>query len=138
MAESHFSGPLLVGSQEYDVAAIAGATIAVGTEAGDAIPVTIQLVDQAGVDLAHRGAVLFYLADDAAGDTPSTTAPTGGLAIGTDGALVEWADNLSGLMISEADGDIDVTLTDSGTPTFYLILVLPNGELVASAAITFA
>jgi len=41
-------------------------------------------------------------------------------------------------VISEADGDIDVDITDSGTPTMYLVLVLPNGKLAVSDAITFA
>ena len=59
-------------------------------------------------------------------------------SFGTDGLLLEWTNNVSGLVISEADGDIDVTLTDTGTPTFYLVLVLPNGRLVVSPAITFA
>lgn len=40
--------------------------------------------------------------------------------------------------VSEADGDIDISITDSGTPTMYMILVLPDGTLVASGAITFA
>lgn len=39
---------------------------------------------------------------------------------------------------SESDGDIDINITDSGTPTFYLIVLLPNGGSVSSGAITFA
>lgn len=117
----------------------AGATMVVGAEGGsDDINVTIQLTDHNGNDLAIRGGVDFYLADDANGDTPSTVAPDGGIAIGTDGAMIEWAANLSGKLISEADGDIDITLIDSGSPTFYLIVILPTGKLAASAAITFA
>lgn len=41
-------------------------------------------------------------------------------------------------LVSEADGDIDVLITDAGTPTFYLAVVLPNGTLNVSGAITFA
>jgi hypothetical protein len=36
------------------------------------------------------------------------------------------------------DGDIDVTITDTGTPTMYLNLVLPDGSIATSGAITFA
>jgi len=41
-------------------------------------------------------------------------------------------------LTSEADGDIDVAITDSGAPTYYLAVVLPNGKLNVSGAITFA
>ena len=60
-----------------------------------------------------------------------------GVAIGTDGALIENVANLSGLMISEADGDIDIDIEESGTATWYLVLVNPFGQLIISAAITF-
>jgi hypothetical protein len=111
----------------------------VGAEGGsDDINVTIQLTDHNGADLAKRNSVRFYLADDANGDTPSGTAPDGGIAIGTDGAMIEWTANLSGMLISESDGDIDITLIDSGTPTFYLVICLPNGDITVSDAITFA
>jgi hypothetical protein len=41
-------------------------------------------------------------------------------------------------LVSESDGDIDINITESGVATWYLILVMPNGSLVASNAITFA
>lgn len=115
------------------------ADFTVGAEAGNAINVAVQLKDRLNKnDLGERAAVQFYLADDAAGDTPSATAPDGGIAIGTDGALIEHAANLSGLAISEVDGDIDIDLTESGTGTWYLVLVMPDGQLQVSGAITFA
>jgi hypothetical protein len=114
------------------------ATITPGAEAGNIINVAIQLQDGDGTDLTNVGALVFYLADDAAGLTPSGTAPDGGIAIGTDGALIEWVPNLSGLAISEADGDIDIDMTESGAATWYLVLVLPNRQLKISSAITFA
>jgi hypothetical protein len=33
--------------------------------------------------------------------------------------------------------DIDLVITEAGTATWYLILVMPNGTLVASDAIAF-
>ncbi len=41
-------------------------------------------------------------------------------------------------LISEADGDIDINITESGAATWYLAVVLPNGSLNVSDAITFA
>lgn len=111
----------------------------VGAEAADVINVAIQLNDEEGKALEEVTALDFYLADDAAGLTPSASAPAGGIAIGTDGALIETVANLSGTMISEADGDIDIDITNATTtPTFYLVVRLPQGGLAISDAITFA
>jgi len=41
-------------------------------------------------------------------------------------------------LTSEADGDIDITITEAGGYTAYLALVLPTGKLAVSGAITFA
>ena len=82
--------------------------------------------------------MLFYLASDAAGDAPHGTAPSAGIAIGTDGAMIEWTTNLSGLLISESDGDIDITLSEAGVATWYLVIVTADGRLWVSGAITFA
>jgi len=115
----------------------AGATIVVGAEAGDVINVAIQLLDHNGNDLAISAAVIFYLADDANGITPTTGAPDD-ISIGTDGGILPYVAEISGLLISEADGDIDIDITENNTPTFYLVIKLPTGKLVVSDAITFA
>lgn len=115
-----------------------GVAMVVGTEVPNDINVTGQVNDGLGNDLATATALDFYLADDAAGLTPSTSAPDGGIAIGTDGALIESVANLSGKIITEADGDFDIDLTESGVATWYLVVVLPTGALVVSGAITFA
>lgn len=113
------------------------ATFSVGAEASNAINVAIQMRDGNGKDLTTRAAVPWYLSSDANGDAVAS-ATSGGIAIGTDGLLLEWTSNISGLVISESDGDIDVTLTESSTGTWYLVLVMPNGSLSVSGAITFA
>lgn len=127
-----FLGNKSVPVKSYDV------VMTVGTEAANVINVAIQLNDPEGVALNEVGVLDFYLANDAAGLTPSTVAPSVGIAIGTDGALIETVANLSGTMVSEADGDIDIDIEDAGTPTFYLVARLPCGGLVISDAITFA
>lgn len=119
-----------------NVPQLAGATIVVGTEVPDVINVTIQFTDDNGSDMAVPVSVPWYHADDAAGLDPTTVAQDGGTAIGTDGSLIEWTANLNGLMISEADGDVDIDVEDAGTFTTYLVLVMPNGSLVISDAIT--
>jgi len=114
-----------------------GATLVVGAEVPNTITVAGQFTDANGDDLTSIGAAVWYLASDATGLTPSGTAPDGGTAAGTDGALIEWTANLSGVVVSEADGDFDIALTESGAATWYLVIVLPDGTLSVSAAITF-
>lgn len=111
--------------------------IVVGAEAATVINVAIQLKDSAGADLAVRGSVLAYVSDDAAGDSVAATAPDT-VAIGTDGLAIPLVAGKAFLLTSEADGDIDLNFTNAGADTFYLILVMPDGKLVPSGAITHA
>lgn len=114
------------------------ASFAIGTEQANAITVTVQLSDRRnGGDMSERVGVAWYLSSDANGDAIAT-APSSGIAIGTDGLLIEWTANVAGFAVSEADGDIDVVLTEAGAGTWYLVLVMPDGKLYPSGAITFA
>lgn len=110
----------------------------IGTESANAINVAVQLIDREnGNEVKERVALAWYLASNATGDAISA-APDGGIAIGTDGLLLEWTNNISGLVVSEADGDIDVTIGESTAKSFYLVLVAPDGKIYPSSAITFA
>lgn len=113
------------------------AVITVGEEAANKINVALQLKDVAGADLAVRGGVKAYLSDDANGDSIIATAPSGGIAIGTDGLAIPIVAGKYIDLVSESDGDIDIDITEEGAKTCYLIVVLPNGKLVASGAIAF-
>ncbi len=123
--------------EALDSAPLGTHAFTIGTEAGDIINVAVQLKNIDGQDVDERVCLSWYLSNDADGDDLATV-PTGGIAIGTDGLLIEGVTNAAGWVTSESDGDIDVNITDSGTPTFYLVLVNPNGKLVVSDAITFA
>lgn len=114
------------------------ATLTVGTQAGDVINVAIQLTDAEGNNLAVRAGLFAYLSDDANGDSIAGTAPSGGWAIGTDGLLIPVVAGKAAHLVSESDGDIDVSITEAGADTWYMILVDPTGRLIASGAITFA
>lgn len=123
------------------------AVITVGDEVSDAINVAIQLKGPSSADLAVRASVLAYLSDDAYGDSVVAVEPDGGVAIGTDGLLIPVLTGASASelaatvfqLTSESDGDIDIDITHAaGAKTLYLVLVLPDGRLVVSGAITFA
>lgn len=110
----------------------------VGAEAGDAINVGIQLQDARAKDVYARSMVYVYLSDDANGDVLTATAPSGGWAIGTDGTIHSLITNKAANVLSEADGDIDITLTEAGVGTWYLNVITPDGQKWTSPAITFA
>ncbi len=113
------------------------AAFVIGAEADNKVNIGIQLKDVAGVDLAVRGNVKAYLSDDANGDSVAATAPSGDVAIGTDGLAVPLVAGKYLALTSESDGDIDLDVTEETAKTFYLVLVMPMGNLVVSDAITF-
>lgn len=116
---------------------IGGATFTIGTESTNVINVAVQLQDDAGNDIAFKGVVEFWLSSDSDGDTLAAAADT--LAIGSDGTiLVEYTSNILGKVVSEADGDIDINITDSESVTYYLNVGLPTGKYVTSTAIAFS
>lgn len=121
-----------------DEAPIGTPTFVIGSEAANVINVAVQLTKGDGTDLAVRGSVFVYLSDDANGDSIAATAPDGNVAIGTDGVWMSMIADKAGWVTSESDGDIDRDIGEAAGATWYLIVVLPNGKLVASSAITFA
>lgn len=120
-------------------AVVGGATFTVGAEADDSINVGVQLLTAAGDEITEAAAVWAYISGDAGGDGVVATAPDGDVAIGTDGAILgELVTDKVFLLLSEADGDIDLDIGEAAAGTFYLVVVLPGGALAVSGAITFA
>ena len=118
--------------------ALISATMVVGTEALNVINVTVQLEDGAGDDMARASCIAFYLSSDADGQVLEGTGPDT-IAIGTDGVIIPSGGDsvITGMLVSEADGDIDLDITKTGADTFYLNLVMPDGSLSTSGVITF-
>jgi hypothetical protein len=116
----------------------ADASITVGAEVGDARAITIQLKDANGNDINYVEEVeigVFLTADRLA---YVVTGGSTGIAIGTDGALLALVAKKRFVATSEADGDIDLTWTDTGTEAAFLGVKLPNGRYVMSGALTNA
>ena len=114
------------------------ATITVGAEAANVRAITIQLLDANGNDIDYVeevDLVLFLTADRLA---YVVTGGSTGIEIGTDGALQTILAKKVFRATSEADGDIDLTWTDTGTEAAFLGLRLPNGRYVMSDALTNA
>lgn len=100
--------------------------------------VAIQFKGPNGEDATERFTVMWYLSNDAYGNSISATSTdVTANAIGTDGLLIELSANVAGFMTSESDGDVDLALTIPSGKTVYLVLVMPDGRLVVSDAITY-
>ena len=114
------------------------ASITVGAEIANVRAITIQLKDARGADIDYVEEVelvLFLTADRLA---YVVTGGSTGIAIGTDGALSTIVAKKVFRATSEADGEIDLTWTDTGVEAAYLGLRLPNGRYVMSSALTNA
>ena len=118
--------------------ALFGATFSVGAEntTTNVIAVDVQLTDAAGTALAHRAGAYLYVSDDADGDTLASAVD--GIAAGTDGLWIPIVTHQQGMIVSEADGDVDLTITKAGAASVYLAVVLPDGSLANSTVLTFA
>ena len=115
------------------------ATFVIGAEAANVKNVAIQLRDEEDTALGERASVSAYFSDDANGDSLIATAPSGAVAIGTDGVLYDvGAAKKVFVLSSEANGRINVNITEAGVKTLYVIVVLPSGRHVASGAVTWA
>lgn len=113
-------------------------SIVVGAEAGNVINVAITVKDHNARQAAERVAFRAYLSEHATGQSLVGTAPTS-VAVGTNGLAIPLVAGKAWELVTNASGLIDLNITlSSGAATYYLILVLPDGTLYASAAITFA
>jgi hypothetical protein len=105
------------------------------------INVAVQLFSDVAksVECSVVSVVTAILSDSASTAVPCTTAPDGDIAVGTDGAiLLEHVADKVFLIESEADGDFDLDIGEASAGTWYLHVVLPDGSVEVSGAITFA
>jgi hypothetical protein len=117
---------------------IGNATFAIGAETANVITVAVQLQDARRRNLATRTQVRWAIFADANGDAFIATAPDGGVAAGTNGAILQTVTGKYGVATVEANGRLDVAITHAaGAKTVYLGIELPDGSYVVSSAITF-
>jgi hypothetical protein len=99
----------------------------------------VQLKDADAVNLAAIKSLRIYLSDNTTGNNFIATAPSGTVVIGTNGALYDVGGNKKVFqVITNSSAQFDINITEVGVKTLYLVLVLPNGALKISSAITFA
>lgn len=112
------------------------AVITVGAENTNVRAIAIQLKDKNGADIDYVETVEILVFANADATAFVATGGSTGIAIGTDGALLPVVAKKYFLATSEADGDIDLTWTDTGTEAAFLGVRLPSGAVVMSAALT--
>lgn len=117
---------------------IGSANFTIGAEISNARTVAIQLTDGNGSALSRSGFVQAYLSNHPDGSSIATAGTPAGLAAGTNGLFQQLTANLAGFCTSEADGTIDLVITNTGIGSVYLVIVLPSGKLVVSGVIAFA
>lgn len=113
-------------------------TFTVGAEAANVVNVAAQLVDSDGNSVEAIHVLQVYISDAATGIGVCATAPNGGIAIGTDGVILgEDVANKIEIIQTDATGAFDIDVTESGSDVFYTAVVLPNGQIAVSDAMTF-
>lgn len=127
-------GKVIEGALERPVQDV---SFTIGRQASNVVNVAIR-IQLGGQAVKRRVRGEFYLSDDANGDSLTATAPSDGLAIGTDGVILsEHTPAKHFTAISGPDGGIDINIGHRGTRTWRLIAVLGSGRIKPSAAIRF-
>ncbi len=80
----------------------------------------------------------FYFSDASTGIGVVATAPSGTVAIGANGIVMD----LTGAKkifrgITTAAGLFDINITEAGAKTMYVIVIAPNGKLIPSTLLTW-
>lgn len=114
----------------------ASVAFTVGTEATTTINVTMIVKDANGNAITYPVALQMYLSDNANGLDIINTAHSSGMAIGTNGVLIETIADKVGILLTTAAGLADITFTEAADKTAYLVVILPDGRLQISGAIT--
>ena len=123
-----------------DVTNMLDVAFSIGAEATNAITTAITVTGAASnASLGVALALPFYISSDAVGQTLEAgvdLTPTAG----TDGTIiVSGGDSkVYGHIVTETTGEMDFVITDTGTDTYYINLILPNGRIATSGAITLA
>src|SRR5688572_2997836 len=92
--------------------------IVIGAQDDDTINVAIQLQDANGAALAEGITIVAFLSDVEAGLDPTTTAPDGNVAIGTEGGCIHLVTDKVFLLNTNTAGLVDLDIVESGADTW--------------------
>lgn len=120
-----------------DVAS-SSSTITLGVAAGTVQTATIQLKDANGTNIAAVHRIVVYMATDAAGATPSVAGANGAVTATTGVVLKAHTAKLHFEIVTDANGVAVISFDNAGGAGAYtnrVVLVLPTGKVVVSAAL---
>ncbi len=112
-----------------------GPGLSVGQESGNAITVTVQARDAALNDIAERRLLRIWIAGAQYG-AECASAPDGGVAVTTGTVISTVTANKQYLVLTDASGVVQITLTHSAAATFWLHAA--DGSRVSAVQVTFA
>lgn len=124
-----------------NVAVKGNTTLTIGAEAANAIAVTIQLKDDKVANLTETKGLMVWLSDHATDGTIISSAPDGGVAIGssTGKIVTSLVANKHFYIMTSATGSAILAITHAaGAKTLYVYVQLPDGSIKISGAVTFA
>ena len=108
----------------------------VGAESTNDINVEMQIKDAADADVAQNTILIATVCSDQEGVTVSTV--DGGAAIGTDGKILDTLrTNGTFRCITKEDGKIDITFTQTGDASRYIMVELPGVGRFVSPLLAF-
>ena len=122
----------------YQPGPVGDATFSIAAESANARVVTVTLKDYNGKGVSGMKAGRWYLASDAAGTTVAATAPSAGVVSGAAGKVHADVAGKSGSFTTNSAGVCNFVVGDAGAYTGYLCVVLPDGSVKVSGAITLA
>jgi hypothetical protein len=125
--------PTITLSASAEDAIGAAPTLSAGAEAADAIQITIQAKDFAGNNLAERRLMRILIADSQWGGE-AATAPDGGVTVDAGQAWQTVTAGKQFVLLSDASGVIQVTLTESTAKSFWVHAECAGMVGVAQAA----
>lgn len=114
--------------------------LTVSAESTNTVTVAVAVTDAVtGASPGVAVALPFYISSDAAGQVLEAGTDLS-LTAGTDGLVIlSGGDSkVYGHLVTETTGEMDFVVTDTGTDTYYLNVILPSGKIVTSGAITLA
>lgn len=123
--------------RSFDAFGVASFTI--GAKQTNTINVAGLLKDARGQTVTGACVAKVYLSDNADGSTLTATVPTSNLAIGTKGIILgTLTTNKCVEILTDSSGHFDINIVQTASPvTYYMVVVLPDGSITISLAITF-
>ena len=116
-------------------------TITLGAGGAVTQAAAIQLKDADGNAIAAVQKIRVYVSDDAAGATPATSGCNGAVTVSVGATLKVQTEKLDWDLVTDANGAVTLTFDNTGgggAYTKYVVVVLPNGKVLVSAALNVA